>query len=155
MAMEITSLGFADGDSIPIPFTCQGDNISPPLAWSGIPPGTESLVLIIEDPDAPDPRAPKMTWVHWLLYNLPPDGGGLPEAVKKLPSGTEQGLNDWNKTGYGGPCPPIGCHRYFHKLYALDIMLTELQRPTKARIEKAMDGHILDHAELIGRYQKH
>jgi Raf kinase inhibitor-like YbhB/YbcL family protein len=154
MAMEISSPAFAAGGTIPTQYTCQGQNLSPPLSWTGIPEQTKSLVLIIDDPDAPDPQAPKMTWVHWVLYNLPPDSGGLPEAAKKLPPGTEQGLNDWNKTVYGGPCPPIGRHRYFHKLYALDIVLTGLNRPTKALIEQAMVGHILDQTELIGTYQK-
>lgn len=155
MAMEIKSPAFADGDAIPTQYTCQGDNLSPPLSWTGIPEQTKSLVLIIDDPDAPDPLAPKMTWVHWVLYNLPPDSGGLPEAAKNLPPGTKQGLNDWNKTGYGGPCPPIGRHRYVHKLYALDIVLTGLNQPTKALIEQAMAGHILDQTEMIGTYKKH
>jgi Raf kinase inhibitor-like YbhB/YbcL family protein len=155
MAMEINSAAFADGGTIPTQYTCQGNNLSPPLSWAGIPEQAKSLVLIIDDPDAPDPQAPKMTWVHWVLYNLPPENSGLPEAAKKLPPGTEQGLNSWNKTGYGGPCPPIGRHRYFHKLYALDTVLTELNRPTKALVEQAMAGHILEQAEMIGTYQKH
>jgi hypothetical protein len=96
-----------------------------------------------------------MTWVHWVLYNLPPDSGGLAEAVSDLPPGTGEGLNDWGKAGYGGPCPPIGRHRYFHKLYALDTVLEGLNRPTKAELEKAMAGHILDRAELVGTYRKH
>jgi len=155
MAMEINSAAFTNGGDIPTRYTCQGDNVSPPLAWSGIPPQAKSLVLIVDDPDAPDPRAPKMTWVHWVLYNLPPDSGGLPEAVEDLPPGSKEGLNDWNKTGYGGPCPPIGRHRYFHKLYALDTVLDSLDRPTKAHLETAMAGHILARAELVGTYQKH
>jgi hypothetical protein len=96
-----------------------------------------------------------MTWVHWVLYNLPPDSDGLPEGVAELPPGTGEGLNDWHKTGYGGPCPPIGNHRYFHKLYALDTVLDDLERPTRADIEAAMAGHILDRAELMGTYRKH
>jgi Raf kinase inhibitor-like YbhB/YbcL family protein len=155
MAMEINSSAFIDGNAIPAQYTCQGKNLSPPLSWTGVPKQAKSLVLIVDDPDAPDPQAPKMTWVHWLLYNLPPDSGGLPEATKKLPPGTEQGLNDWHKTGYGGPCPPIGRHRYVHKLYALDTVLTGLNRPTKALVEQAMAGHILDQTELTGTYQKH
>jgi Raf kinase inhibitor-like YbhB/YbcL family protein len=97
-----------------------------------------------------------MTWVHWVLYNLPPTTSGLPEGVSsaQLPPGTKEGLNDWKRTGYGGPCPPIGRHRYFFKLYALDTVLPDLGRPTKADVEKAMAGHILEHAELIGTYQK-
>jgi Raf kinase inhibitor-like YbhB/YbcL family protein len=154
MAMEIRSTAFADGGAIPARYTCQGENVSPPLSWAGIPAGTKSLVLIVDDPDAPDPRAPKMTWVHWVLFNLPAAGAGLPEAVNELPPGTGEGLNDWQKTGYGGPCPPIGRHRYFHKLYALDIVLDELKRPTKAQLEAAMVGHILGQAQLLGTYQK-
>ncbi len=124
--------------------------------WAGVPANTKSLVLIVDDPDAPDPAAPKMIWVHWLLYNLPPETTGLPEGVasKDLPAGTLQGVNDWQRTGYGGPCPPIGRHRYFHKLYALDGVLPDLKQPTKAALEKAMQGHILTHAELIGVYQR-
>ena len=112
--------------------------------------------MIVDDPDAPDPANPKMTWVHWILYNIPAAVSSLPENVKvvDLPEGTLQGLNDWKKTGYGGPCPPIGKHRYFHKLYALDIILPDLTRPTKTKLEKAMEGHILHKAELIGLYQR-
>jgi Raf kinase inhibitor-like YbhB/YbcL family protein len=154
MAMEIRSSAFADGGGIPARYTCRGEDLSPPLTWTGVPPDAKSLVLIVDDPDAPDPEAPEMTWVHWVVYNLPPDCGGLSEAVQKLPHGSQEGLNDWKKTGYGGPCPPIGRHRYFHKLYALDIVLKDLNRPTKARLEKAMQGHILERAELVGTYRK-
>jgi Raf kinase inhibitor-like YbhB/YbcL family protein len=154
MAMEIRSTAFADGGAIPARYTCQGENVSPPLSWAGIPAGTKSLVLIVDDPDAPDPRAPKMTWVHWVLFNLPSAGAGLPEAVNELPPGTGEGLNDWQKTGYGGPCPPIGRHRYFHKLYALDIVLDGLKLPTKAQLEAAMVGHVLGQAQMVGTYQK-
>jgi Raf kinase inhibitor-like YbhB/YbcL family protein len=121
-----------------------------------VPPGTKSLALVVDDPDAPDPRAPKMTWVHWILYNLPPGATGLVEGVRPgdLPGGTREGVNDWGRTGYGGPCPPIGRHRYFHKLYALDLVLPDLLRPTKAKLEKAMEGHILGRAELVGTYEK-
>jgi hypothetical protein len=110
----------------------------------------------MDDPDAPDPANPRMTWVHWVLYNIPATIGSLPEKVKEkdLPKGTLHGLNDWKKTGYGGPCPPIGRHRYFHKLYALDVVLPDLKQPTKAKLEKAMEGHVLLKAELIGVYQK-
>jgi Raf kinase inhibitor-like YbhB/YbcL family protein len=112
--------------------------------------------LIVDDPDAPDPQAPKMTWVHWVLYNIPPAASGLAEGITAaaLPPGTEPGLNDWRRTGYGGPCPPIGRHRYFHKLYALDTRLTGLNQPTKAQVEAAMQGHLLAQAVLIGTYQK-
>ncbi len=135
---------------------CQGDDSSPALSWSGVPAQAKSLVLIIDDPDAPDPAHPKMTWVHWILYNIPPTISELPEAVvaSHLPVSTREGLNDWKRTGYGGPCPPIGRHRYFHKLYALDIELSDLNHPTKAQLEAAMKGHILEQAELIGTYQK-
>jgi Raf kinase inhibitor-like YbhB/YbcL family protein len=108
----------------------------------------------VDDPDAPDPAAPKMTWVHWVLYNLPADCTGLPKGVKQLPAGTREGLNDWKRTGYGGPCPPIGRHRYFFKLYALDTVLPDLGTPTKEKLLQAMQGHILSQAELMGTYQK-
>ncbi|HRO50389.1 MAG TPA: YbhB/YbcL family Raf kinase inhibitor-like protein [Hyphomicrobium sp.] len=156
MALTLTSTAFADGGEIPSRYTCEGDDISPPLAWSGAPDGTKSLVLIVDDPDAPDPAAPQRIWVHWVLYNLPPDSAGLPEAVASdaLPAGTEDGLNDWERTGYGGPCPPIGRHRYFHKLYALDTRLEGLSAPTKRDVEAAMAGHVLAEAVLLGTYQK-
>ena len=155
MSMTITSTAFAPAGEIPELYTCEGRDISPALAWSGVPPGAKSLALIVDDPDAPDPRAPKMTWVHWILYNMPPATTGLPEAVRPeaLPAGTGQGINDWKRTGYGGPCPPIGRHRYYHKLYALDAML-RLDRPTKKQLEAAMQGHVLASAELMGTYQK-
>jgi Raf kinase inhibitor-like YbhB/YbcL family protein len=156
MALTISSSAFSPNGAIPREYTCEGRDISPPLAWNGAPEGAKSLALIVDDPDAPDPDAPKMTWVHWVLYNLPPSVSGLPEAVgdKDLPQGTRHGLNDWKRTGYGGPCPPIGRHRYFHKLYALDTVLPDLGTPTKADLERAMEGHVLAHAELIGTYQK-
>lgn len=156
MTLTLSSVAFQPNGVIPARHTCDGQDRSPPLVWSGVPANTKSLVLIVDDPDAPDPAAPKMTWVHWLLYNLPPETTGLPEGVasKDLPAGTRQGVNDWQRTGYGGPCPPIGRHRYFHKLYALDGVLPDLKQPTKAALEKAMQGHILTHAELIGVYQR-
>jgi len=137
-------------------FTCEGVDVSPALEWASLPDGTKSVVLIVDDPDAPDPKAPKTTWVHWVLYNIPPAAGGLPEGVSPgaLPAGTLEGVNDWKRTGYGGPCPPIGRHRYFHKLYALDTVLPDLGRPTKARVEQAMAGHILGQTVLMGTYQK-
>jgi Raf kinase inhibitor-like YbhB/YbcL family protein len=155
MTLTISSPAFADRGEIPGKYTCEGNDRSPPLAWSGIPAGTRSLVLIVDDPDAPDPAAPKMTWVHWLLYNLPPECTSLPEAVTTLPAGTLEGINDWKRTGYGGPCPPIGQHRYFHKLFALDVVLPDLGRPPKPALEKAMSGHVLAQATLMGTYQKH
>ena len=154
MEMIITSSAFAHNGKIPKQATCEGQDFSPPLLWSGIPAGAKSLVLIVDDPDAPDPAAPRMTWVHWLLYNLPADCTGLPEAVKILPEGTLEGVNDWKRTGYGGPCPPIGRHRYFHKLYALDVVLPEMQKPDKRQLEQAMQGHIMAEAQLLGTYQK-
>ncbi|MBS0425360.1 MAG: YbhB/YbcL family Raf kinase inhibitor-like protein [Proteobacteria bacterium] len=154
--LTLTSASFTHNGMIPARFTCDGQNISPALNWTGIPEGTQSLVLIVDDPDAPDPAAPKMTWVHWVLYNIPPATTGLAEGIaeQNLPQGTLQGINDWKRTGYGGPCPPIGAHRYFHKLYALDTVLPDLKHPAKAVLEHAMKGHILGQAELIGRYQK-
>lgn len=156
MAFILTSSAFAPNGEIPAVHTCQGKDVSVPLAWSGVPSGTKSLALIVDDPDAPDPKAPKMTWVHWVLYNLPPSASGLDAGVAsdRLPAGTGEGLNDWKRTGYGGPCPPIGRHRYFHKLYALDAVLPDLGRPDKAALENAMKGHVLGHAELVGTYQK-
>lgn len=154
--MKLTSPNFVDQGDIPKKYTCDGEDISPALEWSEIPPGTKSLVLIVDDPDAPDPANPRMTWVHWVLYNLPPTPVILSEGLRKkdLPQGTLEGLNDWKRTGYGGPCPPIGKHRYFHKLYALDVVLPDLNLPTKAKVEKAMEGHVLSRAELIGLYQR-
>ena len=154
--MRITSPAFAANADIPVKFTCQGGDRSPSLAFAEPPAGTKSLALIVDDPDAPDPAAPKMTWVHWVLYNLPPHTTELPEAVapSALPAGTREGQNDWKRTGYSGPCPPIGRHRYIHKLFALDTMLPDLKKPSKAALEKAMQGHILGRAELVATYQK-
>lgn len=156
MTLTITSDVFANGGEIPAKHTCQGQDIAPPLQWNGVPEGAKSLVLIVDDPDAPDPEAPQRTYVHWVMCNIPPDASGLPEGVASsdLPSGTIEGLNDWKRTGYGGPCPPIGRHRYFFKLYALDITLADLQQPTKATVESAMQGHVLEKAELMGTYEK-
>jgi Raf kinase inhibitor-like YbhB/YbcL family protein len=156
MSLAITSTAFTEGDSIPKKYTCEGDDMSPALNWSGVPENARSLVLIVDDPDAPDPKAPKMRWVHWVLYNIPADTSGLPEAVSPdaLPAGTKEGINDWRRTGYGGPCPPVGRHRYFHKLYALDTVLDDLHRPTRSQVEAAMAGHIIASVELVGTYQK-
>ncbi len=156
MPFNISSSAFSHQEGIPDRYTCEGEDQSPPLQWSELPAGTRSLALIVDDPDAPDPAAPRMTWVHWVLYNIAPDVAGLPEAVTNadLPAGTGEGLNDWQRTGYGGPCPPIGRHRYFHKLYALDTVLDFADTPTKAQLEATMQGHILAQAELIGTYQR-
>jgi Raf kinase inhibitor-like YbhB/YbcL family protein len=156
MTLTLTSPVFQHNGEIPSRFTCDDADVSPPLSWSGLPPGTKSLVLIVDDPDAPDPAAPKMTWVHWVLYNIPSNTQGLPEGVSKpgLPHGTREGTNDFKRTAYGGPCPPVGRHRYFHKLYALDAVLPSLDRPSKRDVVAAMEGHLLGQAELIGTYQR-
>ncbi len=156
MTLTLTSPAFTHQGEIPGRFTCTGDDISPALQWSGVPDNAKSLVLIVDDPDAPDPAAPKMTWVHWLLYNIPPTVNELAENIQasELPDGGKEGKNDWKRAGYGGPCPPIGRHRYFHKLYALDIVLPDLKLPNKTQLEKAMQGHIIGQAELMGTYQK-
>jgi Raf kinase inhibitor-like YbhB/YbcL family protein len=154
--LKLTSSAFEHGAGIPTRYTCEGEDMSPPLAWSGVPAEARSLALIVDDPDAPDPAAPKMTWVHWVLYDLPADATHLDQGVASsaLPAGTLQGKNDWKRTGYGGPCPPIGRHRYFHKLYALDAKLPDLAQPTKDQLLKAMQGHVLAQVELVGTYQK-
>ena len=156
MTMELRSSAFSHQGEIPREYTCDGENSSPPLAWSGIPAGTKSLALIVDDPDAPDPKAPKLVYVHWVLYNIPPDAAGLAAAVQpdQLPAGTRAGRNDWGRTGYGGPCPPIGRHRYFHKLYALDKVLRDLGQPTKAQVLAVIEEHILAEAQLVGTYQR-
>ena len=156
MALSIQSKSFKHNEMIPARYTCDGQDISPLLEWSGIPAEAKSLVLIVDDPDAPDPAAPKMTWVHWVMYNIPVHAQGLEENIPaaSFPAGTKEGINDWGRTGYGGPCPPIGRHRYFFKLYALDTVLTDLQQPTKVQVEKAIEGHILAKAELVGTYQR-
>lgn len=156
MTFKILSSAFRDGETIPARYTCTGEDISPPLAWKEVPENTRSLALIVDDPDAPDPKAPRMTWVHWLLYDIPPSITALEEAVPagKLPPGTRQGINDWKRTGYGGPCPPVGRHRYYFKLYALDTVLDDLGNPVKTRLENAMKGHVLAQAVLMGTYQK-
>jgi len=154
--MSITSEAFEHNSHIPSRYTCDGEDISPPLAWRHVPAGTESLVLIVDDPDAPDPAAPKVTWVHWLLYNIPASWQGLEEALaaENLLDNTRQGRNGWKRTAYGGPCPPTGRHRYFFKLYAMDTVLPDLHEPTKAKLENSMQGHVLAQAELIGTYQR-
>jgi Raf kinase inhibitor-like YbhB/YbcL family protein len=156
MAFSLRSPDFEPQGAIPAKYTCDGDDSSPALAWSDAPAETKSFALIIDDPDAPDPRAPKTTWVHWVLYNLPAGTSGLPAGTTadNLPAGALEGINDWKSVGYRGPCPPIGRHRYFHKIFALDAVLGDLRRPTKAALEQAMRGHVLDEAQLMGTYQK-
>jgi Raf kinase inhibitor-like YbhB/YbcL family protein len=156
MSFTLTSPAFQAGAEIPARYTCEGEGCSPPLQWSGVPPDAKSLVLIVDDPDCPDPQAPRNTWVHWLLYNLPPTTVSLAEGVppQALPAGTLEGVTDFKRTGWGGPCPPIGRHRYFFRLFALDITLPDLHRPSRTRLEQAMKGHLLAGAELMGTYQK-
>ncbi len=153
---QITSPRFKDGDPIPIAYTCEGEDAPPPLHWQGEPPGTRSFALVVEDPDAPDPKHPQRTWVHWVLYNLPPNIHDVPETMlpDSVPPSARQGLNDWKRQGYGGPCPPIGRHRYFYRLYALDTVLPDMGAITRDQLEHAMAGHILAQTELIGTYEK-
>lgn len=154
--MKMTSKNFVDRGDIPKKHTCDGEDISPELSWTGAPEGVRSYVLIVDDPDAPDPASPKMTWVHWVLYNIPPSAVSLPEGVSKgaLPKGTLEGVNDWKQPGYRGPCPPVGKHRYYHKLYALDTVMPDLGLPKKAKVLQAMEGHVITRAELVGFCQR-
>ncbi|HEY3287205.1 MAG TPA: YbhB/YbcL family Raf kinase inhibitor-like protein [Gemmatimonadaceae bacterium] len=155
--MELISGSFAHGEAIPVRHTCDGANCSPPLAWSNAPSAARSLALLVDDPDAPDPAAPKRIWVHWVLYNIPPSVSALPEggARSPVPSGALEGLNDSGDPGYEGPCPPIGRHRYFHTLYALDTVLPDLgPRATRKDLDAAMRGHILETAAVMGTYQR-
>jgi hypothetical protein len=155
-AFRVSSTSFAADAEIPAKHTCEGGDIAPALSWAGAPDGTKSFALIVDDPDAPDPAAPKTVWVHWVAYNIPADVSSIPEGTKAggLPKGSLDGLNDFKKVGYGGPCPPIGKHRYYFKVYALDTTLADLKRPTKAKLLEAMKGHVLASSELIGTYEK-
>jgi Raf kinase inhibitor-like YbhB/YbcL family protein len=155
--MELHSTSFEPGAIIPVHHTCDGANCSPPLAWFDLPAGTMSLALIVDDPDAPDPAAPKRIWVHWVLYNIPPTVTALPEgsARSPVPTGALEGLNDADAPGYTGPCPPIGRHRYFHTLYALDAMLPDLgARAKRPDLDAAMKGHVLGSAQVMGTYSR-
>jgi hypothetical protein len=154
MSLTISSPAFPPMGAIPARYTCDGENISPPLVWSGAPRGTRSFALIVEDPDAPDPAAPKRTYVHWVLYDIPATTASLPEGATAadLPPGTREGTNDWRRTGYGGPCPPIGRHRYFFRLFALDAALGDRGALTRGDLLRAMEGHVLESAELVGTY---
>jgi len=156
LTLKISSSAFQPGGSIPSKYTCEDRDISPPLAWSGAPANTKSFALIVDDPDAPDPAKPQRVYVHWVVYNMPATTTSLAENASKkgMLKGGVEGKNDWGKAEYGGPCPPIGRHRYFFKLYALDTELTGLSSPTKADVERAMKGHVVDSGELIGTYQK-
>jgi Raf kinase inhibitor-like YbhB/YbcL family protein len=150
--MEITSSAFGSGEMIPAKYTCDGADFSPSLEWSGSPAGTKSLALVCDDPDAP-----MGTWVHWVIYDIPPSATMLAEGItreKDLPGGGTQGINDFRKIGYGGPCPPGGTHRYFFRLYALDTMLGLKPGITKDQLLKAMRGHILAEAQLMGTYKR-
>ncbi len=156
VALSISSGAFLNYEAVPTLYTCEGKNISPSLTWTNTPEKTKSLVLMMTDPDAPDPTAPKTTYAHWILYNIPPKTRKLPEGIqeKQLPLGTLQGKNDGQRVGYDGPCPPIGRHRYFFRLYALDKTLPDLKEPTRTQLEKEMEGHVLEQAELVGTYHK-
>ena len=151
--MQLTSTAFKQGEPIPVQYTCDGKDISPPVKWSGAPTGTKSLVLIADDPDAP-----VGTWVHWVVYDLPPGTTELAEDISKsqyISGGAKQGLNDFKHLGYGGPCPPRGkAHRYFFKLYALDTQLDLKPGATKSEVERAMQNHVLAEGQLMGTYQR-
>ncbi len=154
--LNLSSAAFAANTPIPSKYTCEGVNVSPPLAWSGAPATAKSFALIVEDPDAPDPAKPTRVVTHWVAYNIPGTASALSENASKkgMPPGSAQGLNEGNKPAYMGPCPPIGSHRYFFKLYALDTVLTGLKNPKKADVQQAMQTHIVDSTQLIGTYQK-
>jgi len=152
MDIKVTSTAFEEGEMIPAKHTCDEEDISPPLAWDSIPEGTKTLALICDDPDAP-----MGTWVHWVLFNLPPDINELPENIppeEELESGAKQGTNDFRRIGYGGPCPPGGTHRYYFKLYALDAELDLEAGARKPQLLEAMEGHILAEGQLMGRYSR-
>ena len=156
MTFTLESPAFAPQGAIPKKHTCDAEDISPALRWSGVPAGAKSLALIVDDPDAPDPKAPKRVYAHWLLYDIPPSVTSLSEGVKRdaLPKGTREGSNDWHRTGYGGPCPPIGRHRYFFKLFALDRVLGDIGTPSKKELEAAISDHVIGTAELMGTYER-
>ncbi len=148
---KIYSPDIENGKEIPTKFTCEGEDIAPTIVWSNIPSGTKSLALIMEDPDAPDPEKPKMLWIHWVIFNIPPEINSIKDG--QTPAGAKDGINSWGKTGYGGPCPPIGRHRYFFRLYALDKKL-EIEKPTAKELRAAMENHILAETVLMGTYKK-
>jgi Raf kinase inhibitor-like YbhB/YbcL family protein len=156
MIFNLASSAFDPNASMPVKYTCEGTNVSPPLAWSGAPASAKSYALIVEDPDAPDPAKPTRVVSHWVAYNIPASATSLSENAsnKGMPAGSAQGSNEGNKPIYMGPCPPIGRHRYFFKLFALDTMLKGLSNPKKADLEKAIQGHVVGNAVLIGTYEK-
>jgi len=152
VAMELTSTAFNNGEMIPVKYTCDGEDLSPPLEWDSVPAGTKSFALICDDPDAPIG-----TWVHWVYYDMPTGTKDLPESVapkEHTPNGGKQGTNDFRKIGYGGPCPPGGTHRYYFKLYALDVMLNLAPGTTKDRLLKEIENHVLGEAQLMGKYKR-
>jgi Raf kinase inhibitor-like YbhB/YbcL family protein len=152
MDIKITSSAFQEGGLIPAKYTCDGADISPPLQWDAVPEGTKSIALISDDPDAP-----MGTWVHWVLFNLPSETKELAENIppqETLPNGARQGISDFGRIGYGGPCPPGGTHRYFFKIYALDTELNLTAGDNKGQLLKAMEGHILAQGQLIGKYKR-
>jgi hypothetical protein len=153
MTLTLSSPAFAHGGSIPAEYTCDGNDVAPALQWDGAPSGTKSFLLIVDDPDAPDPEAPKATYVHWVVYDIPAKVTGIPRGGQ-TPAGARDGRNDWRETGYGGPCPPIGRHRYFFKLHALDTILGDLGTPTKQQLLARTEGHVLAQAELMGTYER-
>ena len=153
MSLTLSSPAFASNGPLPPVYTADGRDVPPPLTWSGVSASTRSLVLVVDDPDAPDPAAPQRTWTHWLLYNLPPSAGRL-DADHALPKGTRVGRNDFGHASYGGPCPPIGRHRYYFKLYALDTKLPDLHQPDAAALAAAMNGHVLESTSLVGTYAR-
>ena len=155
--MKLSSTAFAAGQAIPARHTCDGADVSPPLAWSDPPPGAKSFALVVDDPDAPDPKAPRMRWVHWVVYDLPASVRALGEGVARaadLPAGAHVGRNDWKKAAWGGPCPPVGRHRYVFTLYALDATLGDRGPLTRGDLEAAAKGHVLAKAELVGTYER-
>ena len=153
MALTLRSPAITQGGEIPAEYTCDSTDVAPELRWSEAPTATKSFVLIVDDPDAPDPKAPRMTYVHWVLYDIPAELTGIPRGGQ-TPAGARDGKNDWKKTGYGGPCPPIGRHRYFFKLYALDTTLGDLKTPAKPQVLAASEGHVLAQAQLMGTYER-
>lgn len=155
--LQLSSPRFNNGETIPIAYTCEGEDKAPPLHIEGMPAGTKSLALIVEDPDAPDPKHPQRTWCHWVLYNIPSGTRDLPEGASRdvLPAGCREGVNDWGRLGYGGPCPPIGAHRYIYRLFALDVVLPDLGKVDRKQLLAAMEGHIINESQLIGMYEKY
>lgn len=152
--MALESSAFRDRSPIPSMHTCEGADRSPPLRWSALPAGTQTLAVLVTDPDAPDPQAVETTWTHWVVWDLPATQEALPIGPGSLPEGAREGLNDWGTVGWRGPCPPKGRHRYEHRLYALDTALGELEHPDRAAVSAAMDGHVLGTATLTGTYEK-